>query len=73
VFSADPLFICPVNSWPLPLWTVTGAKVVISPLDFEMRAFLGDHLATGEFCVLGLGVGAVGKALAPRCRLLVHS
>jgi hypothetical protein len=48
---AAPVFLCPVHSWLVPLWTVIGVKVVASPLSLGVTALLEDLLFPGGICV----------------------
>ena len=45
------LLLCPEHSWKMPLWTVIGEKVVISPVGLEVRAPMGDQLSPGRIWV----------------------
>jgi hypothetical protein len=38
LFPAPTWFLCPVVSWQVPLWPVIGAKVVASPVNYELRS-----------------------------------
>lgn len=44
-----------VHSWLVPLWNVTGAKVVVSLLVLGVRTLLGDQLSLGRTWVQGSG------------------
>ena len=48
---SNPLLLCSVQSWLVPLWTVMCKKVGILPLSPWVRALLGYHPSSGGTCL----------------------
>jgi hypothetical protein len=49
--QAAPWFLCRVGSWQVSHWPVIRAIVVVSPVNLDITALLGDQLSPGGIWV----------------------